>query len=452
MTRRRFARVTAVTVLAVLSSCHALQLAQLPTPVTSGEKMIAQAKRYLALGNQVKEQLGPTNTADLQAELAEDFEFVAPIVGPLNKQALIAATSGLDLATATPDFNARYHDFRNDPDDPMRVWFQMRIQATQTGELKFGGQTVPPRDPPRTSESPPEAASIRFDFNGKVREITTGYPLDRRVGNTGGMGGIFGVLEGLGSPLPEILVRSTGEVLEILQGSGPDPDMMQPPVLTDDDVLPEARLLELTKQLLESDFSRRDGGAQLSSDFVFCPPFGDLLGKAAFVESFVDLEAAMPDLKWNYRDVRVCDFDRNRVWFTSSPTGTHTAPLRIGDTTHAPTNKVWESCPECGSAQFDKHGKCISVTGGYPMDRRMGNSEGLCGVNGACVALGLPTPYPVWKTRLLLQNYQRLVAGAFAGSLVLDAISIVAAVAAFYWFKSQGQESPLDLPFKLPGQ
>jgi len=39
--------------------------------------------------------------------------------------------------------------------------------------------------------------------------------------------------------------------------------------------------------------------------------------------------------------------------------------------------KKWISPPECGSAQFDSEGKCIALTGGYVMDRRMGNTEGL---------------------------------------------------------------------------
>ena len=99
----------------------------------------AKARRYFGLGNQVKQQLGPTNAADLEQELADDFEFVAPLVGPLNKQAIIAATTGLDLSAALPDFDARYHDFRADPDDPNRVWCTMRVTATHSSSLDGSG-------------------------------------------------------------------------------------------------------------------------------------------------------------------------------------------------------------------------------------------------------------------------------------------------------------------------
>mgnify|MGYP004342353955 CR=1 FL=1 len=58
------------------------------------------------------------------------------------------------------------------------------------------------------------------------------------------------------------------------------------------------------------------------------------------------------------------------------------------------------SPPECGSAQFDGDGRCVALTGGYVMDRRMGNTDGLGGIFGLCAALGLPTPLPAWLLRL----------------------------------------------------
>ena len=70
--------------------------------------MEALARNYFSLGNVVKQQLGPTKEADLRRELSDDFEFVAPLVGPLNKDAIVAATTGLDLGAGLPDFDARY--------------------------------------------------------------------------------------------------------------------------------------------------------------------------------------------------------------------------------------------------------------------------------------------------------------------------------------------------------
>ena len=45
----------------------------------------------------MKQQLGPTRPEDLESALADDFEFVAPIVGPLTKSAIIDATTGESL-------------------------------------------------------------------------------------------------------------------------------------------------------------------------------------------------------------------------------------------------------------------------------------------------------------------------------------------------------------------
>ena len=35
-----------------------------------------------------------------------------------------------------------------------------------------------------------------------IRELTVGYAVDRRQGNTGGLGGMFGVFYGIGQGLP----------------------------------------------------------------------------------------------------------------------------------------------------------------------------------------------------------------------------------------------------------
>ena len=147
--------------------------------------MEEKARAYFALGNTVKQQLGPTNAKDLEAALDARFEFVAPLVGPLDKKAIIAATEGLDLGAALPDFDARYHDFRSDPDDPLRVWMTMRVCGTQTGPLSFAGTTAEPSVPPIRVESPPEAVSLRFSESGSLVELTTGWTgaAARRVGS-----------------------------------------------------------------------------------------------------------------------------------------------------------------------------------------------------------------------------------------------------------------------------
>ena len=376
--------------------------------------METNARDYFALGNTVRQQLGPTNAQDLEAALDESFEFVAPLVGPLSKQAIIAATTGLDLGAAIPDFDARYHDFRSDPDDPLRVWMTMRVTGTQTGSLSFAGTTAEPSTPPTVVESPPEAVSLRFTEDGRLVELTTGYPMDKRVGTTGGLGGIFGILEALGQPLPTPLTRSTAEVLapvlRLVGAAPPTPSaaLLATPKLEAAARLPDERLLELTAGLIDANFGT-DDSSLLAPSFTFSGPVGAPLDRASFLASgWIDLEAAMPDLDMRYRDARPCPYDLNRVWYTSQPCGTHTKPLTMGATTHAPTGRRWESPPECGSATFDADGKCVSVTFGYVMDRRVGNTDGFGGIYGLCSALELPMPVPKWQLRTPVQNFARL--------------------------------------------
>ena len=258
-------------------------------PPRVNDATIAKARAYFALGNRVPQQLGPTNAADLREALSEDFEFVAPLVGPLGKEALIGATASLDLEAAIPDFDARYHDFRIDADDPNRVWCTMRCRGTHTGTLNFGGIQAEAKSPPVAFESPPEAVSLRFDGAGKLREITTGYPMDRRVGTTGGLGGLFGVLEGIGFPLPPVVTRSCGDLLgpalRLLRLAPPPPEPSLLEVPLGSDALSEERLLELCAALLETDYGA-ERPELLADSFIFTGPVVGPLGKAEFLSSY----------------------------------------------------------------------------------------------------------------------------------------------------------------------
>ena len=49
--------------------------------------------------------------------------------------------------------------------------------------------------------SPPQMSSCKFNATGQVTHLTAGYILDRAEGNTGGLGGVFGILYAIGKPL-----------------------------------------------------------------------------------------------------------------------------------------------------------------------------------------------------------------------------------------------------------
>jgi len=128
--------------------------------------------------------------------LAENFEFCAPVVGPLPKDDYISALKNFDLLKAFPDMNNRFYNIHVDPFELNRVWWFTRATATHTGPLLGKPATQ------KKLELPPQANSFTFNEAGKVTQITVGYVLDRRVGNTGGLGGAFAYFYGPGNALP----------------------------------------------------------------------------------------------------------------------------------------------------------------------------------------------------------------------------------------------------------
>ena len=129
---------------------------------------------------------------------AEDFEFCAPYVGPLSKTKFLEAANGFQIYDSFPDFDNRYFNFNADPIEPGRVWFMTRLRATNDGAGLFGK-----KEPSNKSIiSPPQMYSFLINEQGLIRELTVGYPVDRRQGNTGGLGGMFGVFYGIGQALP----------------------------------------------------------------------------------------------------------------------------------------------------------------------------------------------------------------------------------------------------------
>merc|ERR1719451_140785 len=51
-------------------------------------------------------------------------------------------------------------------------------------------------------ESPVQAHSVTFNEKGEVTKFTIGYVLDKETGNTGGLGGVFGLFYAIGYALP----------------------------------------------------------------------------------------------------------------------------------------------------------------------------------------------------------------------------------------------------------
>jgi len=132
--------------------------------------------------------------------LAEDFQFKGPVVGPLDKEEYLAAVGSFDLASAFPDATPEWHHFRVDPFEPNRVWMTARGKGTNSGRASDSPLFAEPTG--LSYVSPPQACSVTFNDKGQVRQYTIGHVMDRSVGNTGGLGGIYGILYAIGRPLP----------------------------------------------------------------------------------------------------------------------------------------------------------------------------------------------------------------------------------------------------------
>eukprot|EP01023_Acetabularia_acetabulum_P015295 TRINITY_DN17406_c0_g1_i17.p1 TRINITY_DN17406_c0_g1~~TRINITY_DN17406_c0_g1_i17.p1 ORF type:complete len:254 (-),score=28.77 TRINITY_DN17406_c0_g1_i17:242-1003(-) len=130
--------------------------------------------------------------------MAEDFQFVAPFVGPLNKSTFLEAFGSFKLSDFA-DFKPNFHYFQIDPFQPNRVWVFSQNRVTQIGPLPNG------KNENKKYFGPPEVISVAFNESGFVTKFTIGYVVDRTVGNSGGLGGAFGILYafGIGLPFPE---------------------------------------------------------------------------------------------------------------------------------------------------------------------------------------------------------------------------------------------------------
>mmetsp|Transcript_22667 Transcript_22667/g.45357 ORF Transcript_22667/g.45357 Transcript_22667/m.45357 type:complete len:282 (-) Transcript_22667:33-878(-) len=129
--------------------------------------------------------------------LAEDFEFVAQVVGPIGREEYLGALGTFDLESAF-DITPNGFGFSVDPLQTNRVWFFNRVRATHTGTFMGAEPTG------KQVVYPPQVQHIDFDESGKIREYGF-YTADRRQGNTGGLGGAFGFMAAVGKspPVPE---------------------------------------------------------------------------------------------------------------------------------------------------------------------------------------------------------------------------------------------------------
>lgn len=150
-------------------------------------ELIGRAKEVLNPGI----KLGMEDGGDC---LANNFEFVAAVVGPLGREEYIGALQSFQLEDKF-DITPNFYGFSVDPMQTNRVWFFNRQEAIQKdtflGKEPTGEKLV----------LPPQTYHLDFNEQGQLVELGF-YTTDRRYGNTGGLGGAFAYFYGVGKPLP----------------------------------------------------------------------------------------------------------------------------------------------------------------------------------------------------------------------------------------------------------
>lgn len=144
----------------------------------------------------IRSQFGTAPGGDASC-LAEDFQFVAPIIGPLSKKEFVKAFGSFKLMDAVPDLKDNSW-LQVDPLEPNRVWMFGRPTGRQTGPMAAFGLAATGKE----IRLPPLAQSLLFNEQGKCYTLTIGYCMDKRIGDTEGLGGLFGILKAVGRPLP----------------------------------------------------------------------------------------------------------------------------------------------------------------------------------------------------------------------------------------------------------
>ncbi len=330
--------------------------------------------------------------------MADDFKFLDPLRGTQNKKAYLAALEKLDLQSAFPDLDLRAHDFRVDRDDPTKVWFTTRVLGTHKYPLTLGGEEIAPTG--IKMQLPPESNCVNIVGGKVVRAVGGGIVLDRSVGNSRGLGGVYGVAAALGRPVSAFKHTPPQKVFQDFFGRTFKPSTEAPPVFSP---LPEAVMVGLAKGLLASDFGAADPGL-LAKDFKFVGPLVGPLPRDTFVKAFssFNLKRAFPDINNEAYDFRVDPYDPARVWFTVKSQGTFTGAFGEGRNSLPPNGGKYRSGPEGISVTFNGQGQCVKLTVGVLMDPEEGDTGGLGGVFGVLFAVG--TPLPPFVTRPLPQH------------------------------------------------
>lgn len=164
-------------------------------PVQSNRKFSPEE-----LVQMTKDFVKGNNDVDL---LADDYVFRGPVIGPLAKKDISKVVKSVagDITKSFPDYELNAFGFTaDDPIEPNRVWFFVRPRGTFENAFTTPFETISPTGAKLVG--PPEARSITWNEEGKIKYITVGYVTDRFTGDTtGGKGAILGLYDVVGRPV-----------------------------------------------------------------------------------------------------------------------------------------------------------------------------------------------------------------------------------------------------------
>lgn len=138
------------------------------------------------------------NKINCTQDLADNFEMIFPVIGPIKRTEFLEFVKYFDLPTIfNGSADGLYYNFNSDPYEPNRVWFQSRFIGKHAQDSEYFGEMTN-----KKISLPTQICSLSFDDEGKVTKFTGGCVCDRTQGNSGGLGGVFGLRYALNRPLP----------------------------------------------------------------------------------------------------------------------------------------------------------------------------------------------------------------------------------------------------------
>lgn len=340
---------------------------------TSPAGLIRQAKRVVAADMGIQQP----------SLLDDNFRWLGPVVDePLGKTDYLAAGRFFDLRSSFPDLDYRAHDFRIDEEDAGTVRLTCRVVGTMRGELRLRGEILQPSG--KTMKCPPEAVTMTFDpSTGKVLKMTTGFPLDRLMGNTAGTTGVIAASTVAGKPVSDWEIYPPAAVVKRFFGRPvkqlPEPKSFLAP-------FPETVMIQLAKGILAANMASEDESL-LGKSFTYCTPTIGPIRKKEFLSKYAATEFEGVDPSFSH--FRVDPYNPNVVWVDVRPSASG-----------------YRGAPQAMSFTFDDDGFCTRITSGAVIDPTIGNGGGLAGVEGYRYAKGDGSP--ALATRPLPRIFGRL--------------------------------------------